>query len=174
MKCNVEERDDEEGGMMKCNAEPCQCRVGEAKKKREKKETRWTPESGESYPFRCPTPTRRQKWRVRATQLSMSANSSPTHPQLVFDVGSPIKPISSPGSHLISILCLLHCAKVSAVILFTQYLALCHMNTCLCISALSLPLFPMWLFLSLSRKPFLKGCCIVGLNLKQYVHIKVN
>lgn len=55
----------------------------------------------------------------------MPANSSPTHPQLVFDVGSPIKPLSPPGCHLISILCLLHCAKVSVVILFTQYLALC-------------------------------------------------
>ena len=40
-------------------------RVGETKKK--KKDTRRTPESSESYPFRCPTPTRRQKWRVRAT-----------------------------------------------------------------------------------------------------------
>ena len=40
-------------------------RVGEAKKK--KRDTRRTPESGESYPYRCPTPTRRQKWRVRAT-----------------------------------------------------------------------------------------------------------
>ena len=49
-------------------------RVGETKKKEKKKkkmkkkeDTRRTPESGESYPFRCPTPTRRQKWRVRAT-----------------------------------------------------------------------------------------------------------
>ena len=39
-------------------------RVGEAKKKRD---TRRTPESGESYLYRCLTPTRRQKWRVRAT-----------------------------------------------------------------------------------------------------------
>ena len=46
-------------------SEPCESRVGEAKKKR--RDTRRTPESGESYPYRCPTPTRRQKWRVRAT-----------------------------------------------------------------------------------------------------------
>ena len=31
------------------------------------KNTRQTPEFGESYLYRCPTPTRRQKWRVRAT-----------------------------------------------------------------------------------------------------------
>ena len=48
------------------HSEPCQSRVGEAKK-RKKRDTRRTPESGESYPYRCPTPTQRQKWRVRAT-----------------------------------------------------------------------------------------------------------
>ena len=48
------------------HSKPCQSRVGEAKKKK-KEDTRRTPESGESYLFRCPTPTRRQKWRVRAT-----------------------------------------------------------------------------------------------------------
>ena len=32
-----------------------------------KRDTCWTPESSELYPFWCPTPTRRQKWRVRAT-----------------------------------------------------------------------------------------------------------
>ena len=38
------------------------------KKKREReRETRRTPESGESYPFWFSTLTRRQKWRVRAT-----------------------------------------------------------------------------------------------------------
>ena len=47
-------------------SEPCESRVGEAKKKK-KKDTRRTPESGESYPYRCLTSTRRQKWRVRAT-----------------------------------------------------------------------------------------------------------
>ena len=47
--------------------EPCQNRVGEVKKKKKRRDTRWTPESGESYPYRCPTPTQRQKWRVRAT-----------------------------------------------------------------------------------------------------------
>ena len=30
-------------------------RVGETKKKKRKEDTRRTPESGESYPFRCPT-----------------------------------------------------------------------------------------------------------------------
>ena len=36
------------------HSEPCQSRVGEAKK-RKKRDTRRTPESGESYPYRCPT-----------------------------------------------------------------------------------------------------------------------
>ena len=37
MKCNAEERDDEEGGMMKCNAEPCQ---------RSEKKERHLPDTG--------------------------------------------------------------------------------------------------------------------------------
>ena len=48
------------------HSEPCQ----RSEKKKKKRDTRRTPESGESYPYRCPTPTRRQKWRVRATFLS--------------------------------------------------------------------------------------------------------
>ena len=39
------------------HSEPCQSRVGEAKKKK-KRDTRRTPESGESYPYRCPTRVR--------------------------------------------------------------------------------------------------------------------
>ena len=46
-------------------SEPCQSHVGEAKKK--KRDTHRTLESGESYPYWCPTPTQRQKWRVHAT-----------------------------------------------------------------------------------------------------------
>ena len=48
-------------------SELCQSRVGEAKKKNGESYTRRTLEFGESYPFRCPTLTRRQKWRVCAT-----------------------------------------------------------------------------------------------------------
>ena len=40
------------------HSEPCQSRVGEAKKKKKKRDTRRTPESGESYPYRCPTRVR--------------------------------------------------------------------------------------------------------------------
>ena len=52
------------------HSEPCQSRVGEAKKKKKK---RHSPDTGirRVVPVpvsdTCPTPTRRQKWRVRAT-----------------------------------------------------------------------------------------------------------
>ena len=51
------------------HSEPCQSRVGEAKKKKK----RHSPDTGirRVVPVpvsdTCPTPTRRQKWRVRAT-----------------------------------------------------------------------------------------------------------
>ena len=46
--------------------------------KKKKRDTRRTPESGESYPYWCPTPTQRQKWRVHATWLLVVAtNISP-------------------------------------------------------------------------------------------------
>ena len=48
-------------------SEPCQGRVGaasahvgETKKKKKKEDTRRTPVSGESYPFRCPTRVQHQ------------------------------------------------------------------------------------------------------------------
>ena len=53
------------------HSEPCQSCVGEAKKKKKKK--RHSPDTGikRVVPVpvsnTCPTPTRRQKWRVRAT-----------------------------------------------------------------------------------------------------------
>ena len=43
MKCNAEERDNEEGGMMKCNTEPC--RKSQKKKKRERLAGHWNPAS---------------------------------------------------------------------------------------------------------------------------------
>ena len=42
------------------HSEPCQSCVGEAKKKKKKRDTRRTPESSESYPYRCPTRVRHQ------------------------------------------------------------------------------------------------------------------
>ena len=55
------------------HSELCESRVGEAKKKKKRKKERHSPDTGirRVVPVpvsdTCPTPTRRQKWRVRAT-----------------------------------------------------------------------------------------------------------